>query len=256
MSKHVFGGDWTSDKPDRGGCRHCHAEGMALRLRAMGKRRYANGFRVTLHDDQVHLPRLLRQPRLIFVNSMSDLFHEDVPEESIGRVSAWPCEVTYGGDVKQAGGRYGYHQRLQNAKDYFDQFEKGKSLIFYYSNYGNPLNLADERRYAIVGMSRIRDIAKIRFFDDCSAAVRKRYAGGFIWQCDVNSHYPGRGLRLPYHLYLDKPDILNQFAFFSENPRLFKYATREISDDDALDLVQRFLEIAGTLHQLGDRSEN
>jgi protein gp37 len=68
------------------GCRHCYAERMALRLRAMGNRRYANGFRVTLHDDLVDLPRQLRQPRLIFVNSMSDLFHEDVPEEFIGRV--------------------------------------------------------------------------------------------------------------------------------------------------------------------------
>jgi protein gp37 len=68
------------------GCRHCYAERMALRLRAMGNRRYANGFEVTLHDDLVDLPRTLRQPRLIFVNSMSDLFHEDVPEEFIGRV--------------------------------------------------------------------------------------------------------------------------------------------------------------------------
>jgi protein gp37 len=68
------------------GCRHCYAERMALRLRAMGNRRYVNGFQVTLHDDLVDLPRKLRQPRLIFVNSMSDLFHEDVPEEFIGRV--------------------------------------------------------------------------------------------------------------------------------------------------------------------------
>jgi protein gp37 len=68
------------------GCRHCYAERMALRLRAMGNRRYVGGFDVTLHDDLVDLPRKLRQPRVIFVNSMSDLFHEDVPEEFIGRV--------------------------------------------------------------------------------------------------------------------------------------------------------------------------
>jgi len=65
------------------GCRHCYAERMALRLRAMGNRRYINGFAVALHDDLVALPRKLRQPRLIFVNSMSDLFHEDVPEAFI-----------------------------------------------------------------------------------------------------------------------------------------------------------------------------
>jgi protein gp37 len=68
------------------GCRHCYAERMALRLRAMANRRYVNGFEVTLHDDLVDLPKTLRQPRVIFVNSMSDLFHEDVPEEFIGRV--------------------------------------------------------------------------------------------------------------------------------------------------------------------------
>jgi protein gp37 len=68
------------------GCRHCYAERMALRLRAMGNRRYVHGFEVTLHDDLVELPRTLRQPRVIFVNSMSDLFHEDVPEEFIARV--------------------------------------------------------------------------------------------------------------------------------------------------------------------------
>lgn len=68
------------------GCRHCYAERMAFRLRAMGNRRYINGFRVTLHDDLVDLPRTLRQPRLIFVNSMSDLFHEGIPEEFIARV--------------------------------------------------------------------------------------------------------------------------------------------------------------------------
>jgi protein gp37 len=68
------------------GCRHCYAERMALRLRAMGNPRYVNGFEVKLHDDLVDLPRQLRQPRLIFVNSMSDLFHEDVPTEFITRV--------------------------------------------------------------------------------------------------------------------------------------------------------------------------
>ena len=108
----------------------------------------------------------------------------------------------------------------------------------------------------MVGLSRIKKIADVRFIENFSDRVREKYAGGFIWQCDVTSHYPDQGLRLPYHLYLDKPDILNQFAFFPENPRLFKYGTREISDDDALDLVERFLEIAGTLHELGDKSED
>ena len=61
------------------GCRHCYAHRLALRLRAMGNRRYANGFRVTLHKDLVDAPLRWRSPRLVFVNSMSDLFHHKVP---------------------------------------------------------------------------------------------------------------------------------------------------------------------------------
>lgn len=61
------------------GCRHCYAERMAARLRAMGCPRYRYGFQVTVHPDLVSLPLAWRKPRLVFVNSMSDLFHPDVP---------------------------------------------------------------------------------------------------------------------------------------------------------------------------------
>jgi protein gp37 len=68
------------------GCKHCYAERLAHRLKAMGNPRYGNGFAITLHDDQVELPLRWRQPRRIFVNSMSDLFHDAVPEAFIARV--------------------------------------------------------------------------------------------------------------------------------------------------------------------------
>jgi protein gp37 len=68
------------------GCRHCYAERLARRLRAMGNARYANGFRVTLHEDLLDAPRRLRAPRMIFVNSMSDLLHEAVPKWFIQQV--------------------------------------------------------------------------------------------------------------------------------------------------------------------------
>jgi protein gp37 len=68
------------------GCKHCYAERMALRLQAMGQPRYSSGFQVRLHPDLVDLPRTWRAPRLIFVNSMSDLFHEAVPYDFIRRV--------------------------------------------------------------------------------------------------------------------------------------------------------------------------
>lgn len=70
------------------GCKHCYAERLALRLQRMGVERYRNGFKVTLHEDLLDLPRRWREPRIIFVNSMSDLFHEEVPFWFIERVFA------------------------------------------------------------------------------------------------------------------------------------------------------------------------
>jgi protein gp37 len=67
------------------GCKFCYAEVMARRLHAMGVAKYRNEFRLTLHPDVLNEPRKWR-PSVIFVNSMSDLFHEDVPLEYIQRV--------------------------------------------------------------------------------------------------------------------------------------------------------------------------
>ena len=68
------------------GCKHCYAERMAKRLQAMGQPNYARGFRVTLHEQMLELPLRWKKPRMMFVNSMSDLFHEDVPVEFILKV--------------------------------------------------------------------------------------------------------------------------------------------------------------------------
>ena len=65
------------------GCKHCHAERMALRLKAMGQPNYANGFDLALHENALELPLKWKKPQTIFVNSMSDLFHKDVPVEFI-----------------------------------------------------------------------------------------------------------------------------------------------------------------------------
>lgn len=68
------------------GCAHCYAETMAKRLKAMGVARYQSGFSVRLQPDQVELPKTWRSPRVVFVNSMSDLFHPSIPLEFIQRV--------------------------------------------------------------------------------------------------------------------------------------------------------------------------
>ncbi|MFH2035722.1 MAG: phage Gp37/Gp68 family protein [Candidatus Zixiibacteriota bacterium] len=65
------------------GCKYCYAERMAKRLQAMGQPNYKNGFNVTLHKQVLDNPLNWRKPQNIFVNSMSDLFHEDVSLEFI-----------------------------------------------------------------------------------------------------------------------------------------------------------------------------
>ncbi len=70
------------------GCKHCYAEIMARRLKAMGQRNYADGFKLTLQPHMLDRPLRWKKPQVIFVNSMSDLFHENVPLEYIQRVFA------------------------------------------------------------------------------------------------------------------------------------------------------------------------
>ena len=67
------------------GCKHCYAERMAYRLRAMGSTRYSDGFEPKLHWDLLDAPMRWKKARVVFVNSMSDLFQEEVPLEFIQR---------------------------------------------------------------------------------------------------------------------------------------------------------------------------
>jgi protein gp37 len=68
------------------GCDHCYAERLAIRLQAMGQSNYANGFELTVQERMLELPLKWKTPQVIFVNSMSDLFHKDVPTDYIHRV--------------------------------------------------------------------------------------------------------------------------------------------------------------------------
>src|SRR3990172_1995967 len=68
------------------GCKFCYAERMAKRLKAMGSVNYENGFKLTLHRHVLELPLTWKKPQTIFVNSMSDLFHKNVPLEFIQKM--------------------------------------------------------------------------------------------------------------------------------------------------------------------------
>ena len=68
------------------GCKNCYAEGLAHRLKAMGQPNYKNGFKLAVHEHMLDLPLRWKNPKTIFVNSMSDLFHTGVPFDFIAKV--------------------------------------------------------------------------------------------------------------------------------------------------------------------------
>jgi protein gp37 len=68
------------------GCKYCYAEVMSRRLQAMGIEKYKNAFKLSLHDDALNVPYTWKKQKIVFVNSMSDLFHKDVPLDFIKRV--------------------------------------------------------------------------------------------------------------------------------------------------------------------------
>ncbi len=70
------------------GCENCYAERMAKRLQAMGTKGYEDGFKVTLHPESLEKPLKLKKPQMIFVNSMSDIFHKDIPDEYVMKIFA------------------------------------------------------------------------------------------------------------------------------------------------------------------------
>lgn len=77
------------------GCQNCYAERMAKRLHAMGNPNYENIFKLTLHPDAIELPLKWKNPQLIFVNSMSDLFHEEVPDDFIIKIFSVMKEASW-----------------------------------------------------------------------------------------------------------------------------------------------------------------
>lgn len=170
-------------------------------------------------------------------------------------VCVWPYEEMYGNDVK-CHGRYDYDKRLEKAREYFGEIEPDHSLIFYYANYSNPFSEDEAKRYVLIGLSRVKALGEELYYEGCSREVKERYAGGFVWQRAITSHYPDQGLRLPYHVYRDNPEVLQRIALFPENPRLCKYATRHLTDDNALGLVEGFHQVVLDLLELGDTTED
>ncbi len=170
-------------------------------------------------------------------------------------VCVWPYEAMYDEEAK-SDGRVDNAKRLELAKEFFSTIEPHKSIVFHYANYSNPLSTEDSKRYVVVGVARVKRLGEIEFYEGTDTATKEKFAGGFVWQRNVETHYPDQGLRIPYHRYLDQPEVLDKIALFPENPRCFKFGSRHVSDDDALSLVERLIEIASYLREIDDDTEN
>jgi protein gp37 len=97
------------------GCKYCYAEVMTRRLEAMGIEKYKDGFKVRVHEDALDVPYSWKKPKIVFVNSMSDLFHPEVPFEFIEKVfdvmNKTP-QHTYQVLTKRADRLYELHHKL------------------------------------------------------------------------------------------------------------------------------------------------
>lgn len=172
-------------------------------------------------------------------------------------VSLWSYEEMYYDDDKNADGTFNYGKRMANAKSFINEIEAGSSLMFYYANYSNPLTLEDEKQYAIIGFGRVKKVHDLIQYEKTTEEEKKKYAGAYVWQVPIESNYPEEGFRIPYHKYKNQPEILEKIYFFPENTRNFKYAMRYVNDDDALELVERALEIVDVLeNEIRDTTED
>lgn len=170
----------------------------------------------------------------------------------------WPYEEMYSDDIKadkDSYQTYNYTKRLNAAKDFFKEVSSNQSLIFYYANKSNPFSEEDHRNFVVVGISKVKKIGDVMYYENVSEANKKKYADGFIWQIPVTSNFPEEGFSIPYHKYRDNPEVLKRITYIPEISDNFKYGTRHISDDDALIYVERLTEIVDYLIEI-DPTEN
>lgn len=174
-------------------------------------------------------------------------------------VCTWCYEAMYNEDVEMKGEssqKYNYDKRKAGAEEYFAQFELGKSLIFYYVGYSNPFSENEENNYVVVGISRVKKIDDTYYYDNTSDEVKKKYSGGFVWQKPVISTYPNEGFCIPYWKYMDDEEIIEKLVIKPQNKSPFKYGSREVENDDAIEVVNQLITAVDTLIEIKDDTEN
>ena len=131
------------------GCKHCYAETMARRLTAMGAPGYERGFELTLHPERLEQPLRRKTPTTYFVNSMSDLFHEAVPDSFVDRVL----------DVCRRTPQHTYQVLTKRAE----------RLPQFFANRACPTNVwlgvsVEDRKYGVPRIAHLRRVkAAVRF---------------------------------------------------------------------------------------------
>lgn len=170
----------------------------------------------------------------------------------------WCYEAMYKADVRSSvkGKTYDYDKRQHNAEVYFSQFEEGKSLVFYYAGYSNPFSENEKDNYVIVGVSRIKRIGDFHYYENASDQIKADYAGGVIWQKPITSNYPDEGLAIPYWKYMDDESILDCIVIKPIHRAPFKYGSREVSNDDAIEIINQLIHSVDALMEIGDTTEN
>ena len=174
-------------------------------------------------------------------------------------VCTWCYEAMYNDDVETKGEsaqKYNYDKRKAGAERYFAQFEPEKSLIFYYAGYSNPFSENEENNYVIVGVSRVKKIDDTYYYDNTSEEVKRKYSGGFVWQKPVTSTYPNEGFCIPYWKYMDDEDLIERLVIKPQNRSPFKYGSREVSNDDAIEVINQLIAVVDTLIEIEDDSED
>ena len=174
-------------------------------------------------------------------------------------VCTWCYEAMYNDDVKTKGEslqKYNYDKRKAGAEKYFSQFEAEKSLIFYYAGYSNPFSENEENNYVIVGVSRVKKIEDTYYYDNTSEEVKRKYSGGFVWQRPVTSTYPNEGFCIPYRKYMDDEELIERLVIKPQNRSPFKYGSREVSNDDAIDVINQLIAVVDTLIEIKDDTED
>ena len=131
------------------GCKHCYAEEMANRLEKIPGAGYENGFNLTLHEDRLSIPLKRKKPTTYFVNSMSDLFHADIPDTFIEKVL----------DIANRTPQHTYQiltKRSERLPDFFSRYVAPDNVWIGVS--------VEDKKYGLPRINRLRQVkAKVRF---------------------------------------------------------------------------------------------